>query len=126
MAVCILFVCGCGTSREENRKVKDLAFEIVREEDIPQQLKTIIKEKKSNMFKCTYEDQDQLYIAVGYGQKPTGGYSIQVKECYLSENAVYFDPELKGPQKGDTSHPAKSYPYLVVKIENRREPVVFQ
>lgn len=122
----MLIVCGCAPSREEDKKVKDLAFEIVGEEDIPQQLKTIIEDKKPDMFKCTYEDQEQLYIAVGYGQKPTGGYSIQVKECYLSQNAVYFHPELIGPKKEDTSHPARSYPYLVVKIEHRSEPIVFQ
>ena len=50
----------------------------------------------------TYSDEEKLYIVTGYGPQETGGYSIQVKELYLTENAIVFDTELSGPEKGET------------------------
>lgn len=128
--VSILFLClsccACSTQKEDGKKISDLEFSVLREEDIPEELKTVIEGKKQQNFKLTYEDQEQLYIAIGYGEQQTGGYSIQVKELYLSENAIYFDTELKGPKKEEINSKAKSYPYIVVKTEHRKESVVFR
>lgn len=118
--------CGCSVERTENGRIRDLEYSIVREEDIPEELKQIIDSKKQQIFKLSYEEKENLYIAVGYGEQQTGGYSIQVKELYLSENAVYFDTELQGPKKEEINQQAKSYPYIVVKTEHREESVVFQ
>lgn len=122
----LLACCACSTEKEDGKKLSDLEFTVVKEEDIPKELKTIIDNKKQQVFKITYEDQDQLYIATGYGVQQTGGYSIQVKNLYLSENAIYFDTELKGPKKGEVDNQAHSYPYIVVRTEHRKESVVFQ
>lgn len=122
-----VFLCaGCSVEKENETKVKDLEFSIVKEEDIPEELKKVIEDKKQQIFKLSYEDKEEMFIAVGYGEQQTGGYSIQVKELYLSENAVYFDTELQGPKKEEVTHQAKSYPYIVVKTEKRDESVVFQ
>lgn len=55
--------------------------------------------KKSGPFKITYADKDALYIARGYGEQKTSGYSIEVKECYETENAIYIHTNLIGPSK---------------------------
>ena len=134
-AACIIFVllayllchlCACSTEKEDAKKLKDLPFTIVKEEDIPQELKNLIEEKKHHVFKLTYEDEGKMYIAVGYGEQKTGGYSIQVKDLYLTKNAIYFDTEIYGPKKEDIDQETASYPYIVVKIEQREEFVVFQ
>lgn len=122
----LLFCCSCSTGGKDDKKIRDLQFGVVKEEEIPEELKKIIEEKKQQNFKLTYADQDQLYIAVGYGCRKTGGYSIQVKELYLADNAIYFCTELKGPKKEDVNNQALSYPYIVVKTENRKESVVFR
>ena len=62
------------------KKVKDLEFAVVGEPEIPQELKQIIAQKQTAPFKLTYSDEQNLYIAVGYGVQPTGGYSISVNE----------------------------------------------
>ena len=63
---------------------------------------------------------------VGYGEQPTGGYSIEVDELYLTENAIVIDTELEGPEKGEPTGVEKSYPYVVVRTEYLEEPVIFQ
>ena len=74
----------------------------------------------------TFQDQGQLFICAGYGEQPTGGYSISVEELYLSENAVYFDTTLIGPGPGEQLTNTPSYPYIVVVTEDPQLPVVFQ
>ena len=94
---CVLV--GCGKTRD-TAKIRDLEFTVMDQERIPEELKAIIEEKKVQPFKMTYSDEEKLYIVTGYGPQETGGYSIQVKELYLTENAIVFDTELSGPEKG--------------------------
>ena len=99
---------------------------LIGEADLPEELKNVIGEKKTAPFKLTYTDDQNLYIVVGYGEQESGGYSIAVKELYLTENAIVADTELIGPQSGEETGVEKSYPYVVVKTEYLEHPVIFQ
>ena len=96
------------------------------EADIPEELQNDIEEKKAADFKMTYKDSKFLYIVRGYGEQETGGYSICIRDLYLTSNAIIFDTELIGPRKGETISKSPSYPYIVVKVELRDENVVFE
>lgn len=116
---------GCGMSTYSAQKVSSLTYTVVKEEDIPKELQKQMEEQKQNGFNLTYLDGEYLYIARGFGEQKTGGYSVSVKELYLSENAIYFSAELFGPKKGEFTQEAKTYPYVVIKTERRTEPIVF-
>ena len=92
----------------------------------PEELQNDIEEKKAADFKMTYKDSEFLYIVRGYGEQETGGYSICIRNLYLTSNAIIFDTELIGPRKGETISKSPSYPYIVVKVELRDENVVFE
>ena len=117
---------GCAGQNKKGEKLRDLEYTVVKEEEIPKELMTQIEEKREARFKLTYQQDGYLYIASGYGEQETGGYSIEMRELYVTENAVYFQTELIGPKKGDTVHHAPSYPYIVIKTEAVDEPVVFE
>ena len=117
---------GCSVAKEEQDKVRDLDFTVVGEAELPQELKNLVAEKQNAPFKLTYSNDAGLYIAVGYGEQPTGGYSIAVNELYLTDNSIVLDTELKGPQKGEEVGVEKSYPYIVVQTEYLENPVIFQ
>lgn len=121
----VSFVGGCGTFSGKTQKVADLDYVIVEERELPEELSAMMEERKAADFKMTYETEDALYIVHGYGEQETGGYSITVKECYLTENAIYFDTELIGPRKGEQVNKSPSYPYIVVRTEKREESVIF-
>lgn len=108
-------------------KIKDLEFTVLADENIPEELKAVIEEKKGNSFKVTFQDNGFLYICIGYGEQVSGGYSITVNALYLTENAIYVDTTLLGPQPGDatTKKDTPSYPYIVLKTEFLDKPVVF-
>ena len=56
-----------------------------------------------------------MYIAAGYGEQKTGGYSIAVPELYLTENSITIRTELKGPEKQEQTGSECSYACIVVK-----------
>ena len=117
---------GCGMEETATKKLRDVEFTVIDQSEIPQELLSTMEEKKKDGFKLTYADEKNLYLAVGYGEQKTGGYSIAVDECYLTENAIYFGTTLTGPEKGEKINQVSSYPYIVVKMEAIDEPVVFE
>lgn len=125
--ICLLTLFGsCGIEQTSRTKIKDLEYTIVAEEEIPETLKEKIEEKKAADFKMTYVDDAFLYIVRGYGECETGGYSICVRELYLTSNAVLVYTELIGPRKGETISKSPSYPFIVIKTEKRDENVIFE
>jgi len=121
----VLFFTGCAIEKTNRTKVRDMEYHVVTEEEIPEELKTQIEEKKAADFKMTYETPEHLYIVRGYGEQATGGYSIQVVELYLSSNAVFFKSSLIGPRKGENVAKSPSYPYIVIQTEKIDKNVVF-
>ena len=117
---------GCSVTRENKDKVRDLDFTVTAVEDLPEELRKLTEEKKIAPFKLTYTNDGGLYIAVGYGEQPSGGYSIAVNELYLTENAIVIDTELKGPESAEESGAEKSSPYVVVQTEYLEQPIIFQ
>ena len=146
VAAALLLLCflgGCGKERNSFEKIKDLEFTVLAEENIPEELKKVIEEKKKMPFKLTYQDNGFLYICIGYGKQEGGGYSITADQLYLTENAIYVDTTLIGPedrqalekQGGFLLCPehirrperknAPSCPMIVLKTEFIDKPVVF-
>ncbi len=121
-----LLFTGCKSENTDVKKIKDLEFTVVEDADVPEQLMQIINEKKKEPFKMSYSNVDSLYIVVGYGEQPTGGYSISVDELFLTSNAVYIDTNLIGPSESDYVTNSVTYPYVVVKTEFIDKSVVFK
>ncbi len=122
----VLLPTGCKKDEETPAgKLNDLEFTVVEEADLPEELLKIINEKKENPFKLSYTSEDSLYIARGYGAQRSGGYSITVKELYLSEQGIYFQTELIGPSQEDLVSQAITHPYIVVKLEKSEQPVIY-
>jgi len=127
--LCIVVFCfttSCSTEKLSMEKLRDIEFTVVKEEDIPKEFLSVIQEKDKSPFKLTYADQGELYIAEGYGRQKTSGYSIEVKDCYETENAVYVHTNLIGPAKEEKIVEAETFPYIVIKMEFIDKNVVFQ
>lgn len=123
--VCAL-VCGGCTAISEEEKIKDLEFSVVPMEDVPEDIRMQIEEKKENPFWFTYSDGAWKYMIVGYGAQKNGGYSIVVDEVYETENTIVVKTTLMGPETAEASVKVTSYPYIVLKIENMDKTVVFE
>ena len=114
----------CSVKKISTDKLRDIEFTVVTEE-IPEELQRMIQEQKGEIFKLTYADRGKLFIAEGYGKQATSGYSIEVKECFESTNAIYFHTNLIGPSKEEAIVDEETYPYIVVQMEYIDKHVVF-
>lgn len=124
ICLCALFCLSFGCTSKKEERLQEIDFTVVDDDEIPEELKTIIDQKKTGEFKLTYADQDELYIVVGYGKQLTGGYSIQFPDVYLTKENIVVTSVLLGPEGEEPAN--ISYPYAVIKIEYRPEPVLFQ
>ncbi len=124
LIVCILT--GCGVQTQDEERLSDLEFTVMDLEKVPEELRNVLEEKKANPFKVTYEDEGYMYICVGYGEQQTSGFSIVVDDLYLSANAVYVNTELLGPGNGEETTSATTCPYIVLKLQDLEQPVVFE
>lgn len=115
--VMAMMAAACGEGKEEYKKTGDVDYTVVEEADVPTELLDIIKEKKSGEFKLTYLAEDALYVARGYGEQPSGGYSIAVEDLYMSEDDLCIKTTLIGPAADEKVTTAVTYPYIVVKLQ---------
>ncbi len=114
------------TMSQEQVKLRDLEFTVLSTEKIPEQLLTLLQDKKTSPFQITYTDQENLYLCIGYGEQPTNGYSIVVDELYLTETEIHVGTSLLGPSAEDKKSNTPSYPIIVMKVEKLDQPVVFE
>lgn len=127
LIICLsLTIAGCGLRNMEAQEETELDYTVVREEDIPQEVLTVIEDKKHSPFQMTYQSGEFLYILRGYGLQNSGGYSIQIKKLTASQGSVHLQTELIGPSSKEEQQQNVSYPYVVIKTEYRKDPVVFE
>lgn len=127
-AGCVLLGCtlaGCGEKEEAYVKLREPEFTVVEEADVPGELLDVIREKKEEEFKITYRAEDGLYLAKGYGCQPSGGYSITVEELFCAKEGLCIKTKLTGPAEDEKVTAAKTYPYVVIKLEPMEVKVHF-
>ena len=131
-AVCLLAILvlaavlsGCGLIWIEEEERKPVDYTVVERQDIPAALDEIMNEKKEKEFQLSYQTEEALYLAKGYGRQMSGGYSIQVEELGVSSNGLFFVTRLIGPKDLNEAG-VPSYPCIVIKTEPQKKPVVFR
>lgn len=127
VAVCVI-VCAAGCEKEEKEskeRGKDWDYTVVAVRDCPEDFLKELEEKKVNAFQMTYMDGEYLYIAMGYGEQATGGFSIAVKGLYELGDKLCFETELMGPGKDEVVKEKPSYPFVIVKTEKTEKEVIF-
>ena len=97
---------GCGTEKEGKRG-KDLDYTVVPTEECPADFLAEINKKKINPFQMTYEDGEYCYLAVGYGEQETNGFSVRVLGLYEKGDGVVFETNLLGPEKENVIYSRK-------------------
>ncbi len=115
VAFCLLTGCS-KVEAEENKTACE--YTVVKASDIPTQLAEEMETRKEEGFQITYKEGEYLYIARGYGQQESGGYSIEIESVERGTKTIDFKSHLYGPQKGEIVLDEVSYPYVVIKVEN--------
>lgn len=123
--LCLFLPTGCETVNDGGERGKDLDYTVVPTADIPEEFQKEIDKKKINPFQMTYEDGEYLYAAVGYGEQENSGFSIQVIGLYEKGENLCMETSLTGPEDGEIVSQKESFPYIVVKTEQKGKKVEF-
>ena len=136
LSVIIAVICGCvlilgiqGCNFKiipEEQEKREVEFVIVSEECLPKEVLQLIENRKNEVIKLTYVDENNRYIIIGYGKQKTGGYSIYIKDFYATDNALYVDTCLMGPKTKNKTKECPSYPVIVLQTSELGLPVVFK
>lgn len=123
---CWINLAGCTVTDLKKGERQDLDFTVIKKEDVPEEIRETIEEKKEDPFQLTYMDKGELYIVKGYGKQKTSGYSVRVTGIYETDAAVHICTELEGPGEKEEVVKKNTYPYVTVKLEYDSEHVVFE
>ena len=125
-----MLLSGCSFGTIEEQKTGDVIYEIVKKEEIPEQLKEEIKEAGKQEMWISYADtgkeETYLYVVRGYGTQQTTGYSIEVNACYETVDTVVIRTTLQGPEKKEKIHKKRTYPYIVIKMPYTEKQIIYE
>ncbi len=119
-----IWLTACG-QKEEAKKGKDWDYTVVPTTDCPKDFLAEIEKKKINPFQMTYDDGEYRYLAVGYGEQETNGFSIRVQGLYEKGETLCMETSLAGPGEDQIVSNKKSYPFIVVKTHKTEKKVEF-
>ena len=122
----LLLFTACKADKVTDKKETPMDYTIVPRKDVPMALMETIDAGKSEAMTMTYGEGEYLYIVVGYGVMPTGGYSISVDKLSQTSEEIHVATNLRGPAAGEAVNKAESHPYIVLKIEYTDKKVVFE
>ena len=125
IAVCAA-VTVCAKSDPSGTSVSRVDFTVVDPGNIPQELTQVIDNQKKSEFQISSTIDGYTYIVAGYGEQPTGGYSIRVDEVCETDTYVKVKTTLMGPSAGEAVNKLATYPYIVIKIEYTDKNIVFE
>ncbi|MCI8885038.1 MAG: protease complex subunit PrcB family protein [Dorea sp.] len=121
----VLILTACSVRKADDKKLRDVEFTVLDKDDVPEEFMAKIEEAKEGQVKLSYADRGYLYIARGYGQKDTSGYSVEVRRCYETENEIHVETGLLGPGKEEKILKKKTCPYVVIKTEYTDKQIEF-
>ena len=117
---------GCSGNSFGANGYRTLDFTLVDYKNIPQKLMEQMETKMEEGFQLTYKEDEYLYIAKGYGEPETSGYSVAVTNLTTENEVVYFESKLLEPQENENVNHNSSFPYVAIKTELIEFPVIFK
>ena len=117
---------GCSIEKVRAKDGVKPEYTVMKEEEFPDKVRELVEQNREKEFQMTYQDNGFLYLMKGYGKQETGGYSIQVQDLSLWDNAIHLETMLLGPEEGEELTGEPSFPCLVIKMKYREEPVIFE
>ena len=117
--------CGGGEKPPVYAGAEERPYEIVAGSSVPYKVNEKIYKEKKKAFQFTYRDKENMYVAIGYGEQPTGGFGIRVLTVRETEESILIETELVAPEAGEVVTPAPFSPYLVLKMAASEKSVRF-
>ncbi|EOD00932.1 protease complex subunit PrcB family protein [Caldisalinibacter kiritimatiensis] len=116
---------GCAFNSQNEKITGELEFETVdistiENEDVLMWYQTHSKEE--GVF--YHDTEDSKFILLAAGEKPTGGYSVEITSVKATNEKIIVNGNLNSPKENEMVTQALTYPSQVIKIQRDERPVV--
>jgi len=112
-------------SGEEASGKELLDFTRVEYQDLPSEIQSWIDSSRRQEIVQTKDFEGYTYILVTYGEKPTGGYRVEIKELRKTDDHIEVFVEFQAPAPDQMVTQAFTYPYDLVRIKPADLPFQF-
>lgn len=102
----------------ETENNKNVTFSIVEEFD-EEALKIIDEKTKEKGYGILSQDDNSVVIFIASGEKPSGGYDIEVKAVEEKDGVITIIVEETAPEGGAMVITALTYPYTVIRLDTK-------
>ncbi|HHY14157.1 MAG TPA: protease complex subunit PrcB family protein [Thermoanaerobacterales bacterium] len=92
---------------------------------LPNEIVEWIEYSKEIFIAQTYEYEDDLYVFVSYGEKPTGGYTVEITDIDEKSDALEVVVNFTQPNPDDNVTHAITYPYDMKVVEPTDKEIIF-
>ncbi|MBW6464702.1 MAG: protease complex subunit PrcB family protein [Firmicutes bacterium] len=117
LIVAMLYVLACGGP--------DKPEEITLPDELPAEVQEWIDAAIDNFGGQTFIHEDILYLLVTYGEKPTGGYEVEITDITEEEGKLIVTAYFSEPGEDDMVSQALTYPYDLAMLDNPDLPAEF-
>lgn len=129
LAATLLFLTSCRflplPNPTPNPPSPDPVFIRVNPQDLPLAIQEWAENSRSMHLAHTKDHQGRRYILAGYGEKPSGGYRIEIEDVVIGDNNITVTINHSDPQPGTEVTDALTYPQDIVYIVNLDLPLEF-
>ena len=125
LALLFLTAAGCGQDQVPVDPVNDEGVEVIMPDQLPAEVEGWIEESRQELAGQTYELEGVLYLLVTYGERPTGGYDVEITDIAVQDEQVVVTAEFTEPAEDEIVTQALTYPYDLAMIEDPDLPVEF-
>lgn len=119
----LIFACGC-TEDEEVKEV--IVPEVFEEAELPDEIKAWIDDSRDTFGGRSLIHEGLHYILVTYGEKPTGGYTVEITEIAKKGAELVVTVQFSEPGEGEMVTQALTYPYDLAVVKETDLAVEFR
>lgn len=112
-----LFILACGGPDEPE--------EVTLPDELPAEVQAWIDAATDNFGGQTFAHEGILYLLVTYGEKPTGGYAVEITDITEEEGKLVVTAHFTEPGEDEMVTQALTYPYDLAMLDDPGLPVEF-
>lgn len=122
MVITVILLAGCGRQAAPPTPPPPDAGQ---NQPLPAEIEAWIEDSKTMFLAQSRKVDNTLYLLVTYGEKPTGGFTVEIGEVVVAADKISVPVVFRRPAPGEMVTQALTYPYDLETMEALDLPVEF-
>ncbi len=105
------------SSKNSQAVIGDISFEVVGSDALTDSsLEEWYNKNNNKEGLSSFDFKEHKYILIGAGERPTGGYSVEVTSVVGKEDSILVDAKVNAPKADEMVTDAITYPSALIRI----------